>query len=324
VSFRYDARGRRTSATDQDHNTTTYAYDDADRLVSVTDAARNLTQYGYDTEDNLVSITDGNNHWTYFTYDVYGRVTQTTFPSTLYETYGYDAVGNLITKTDRKSQTIQYVWDALNRLKHKGYPGSTAVDYIYDLAGKIQQVTDPTGVYGFAYDNMGRLIGTTTQYTFLPGFNFPNTYTYDAASNRHTLAGAPSLRVLCARVGERPFHSLADRKFGYGWIADLRLDSLRPDGAGAACAAPAGCTSLGNQRLLEVFTEGGFEGVVLDRDRGGQIGLHNLRDAREPLLLKALRVFLLHPETDRDGFLVLHLRDEGKNLEEALLLLQNR
>ena len=36
----------------------------------------------------------------------------------------------------------------------------------------------------FAYDNMGRLIGTTTQYTFLPGYNFQNAYGYDAASNR--------------------------------------------------------------------------------------------------------------------------------------------
>jgi YD repeat-containing protein len=61
------------------------------------------------------------------------------------------------------------------------------VDYVYDLAGKIKQVSDPTGTYGFAYDNMGRLIGTTTQYSFLPGTpapTFSNPYGYDAASNR--------------------------------------------------------------------------------------------------------------------------------------------
>jgi YD repeat-containing protein len=58
---------------------------------------------------------------------------------------------------------------------------------VYDLVGKIQQVTDPTGTYGFAYDNMGRLIGTTTQYSFLPGYNFQNAYAYDAASNRTSL-----------------------------------------------------------------------------------------------------------------------------------------
>jgi YD repeat-containing protein len=45
-------------------------------------------------------------------------------------------------------------------------------------------VNDPTGTYAFAYDNMGRLIGTTTSYSFLTSRNFTNAYNYDAASNR--------------------------------------------------------------------------------------------------------------------------------------------
>ncbi|HVO63643.1 MAG TPA: RHS repeat-associated core domain-containing protein, partial [Terriglobales bacterium] len=184
VSFTYDSRGRRTSATDQNGKNTTYAYDGADRLIAVTDAAQNTTQYAYDTENNLLSITDANGHATSFSYDAFGRVTQTAFPSSYVEAYAYDAVGNLVSKTDRKGQAIQYVYDALNRLTHKGYPDSTGVDYVYDLVGKIRQVTDPTGTYGFAYDNMGRLIGTTTQYSFLPGKTFANGYGYDAASNR--------------------------------------------------------------------------------------------------------------------------------------------
>jgi RHS repeat-associated protein len=187
VGFGYDYRGRRTSVTDQNQKTTTYTYDDADRLTAVTDPANNTTYYGYDTEDNLSSITDANNHTTNFAYNARGWVTQTTFPSTLYETYGYDAVGNLTSKTDRKNQTIQYVYDALNRLGQKSYPDSTSVDYVYDLASKVTQVNDPTGVYGFAYDNMGRLIGTSTQYSFLPNQTFTNSYTYDAASNRKSL-----------------------------------------------------------------------------------------------------------------------------------------
>jgi YD repeat-containing protein len=145
----------------------------------VTDPANNVTQYNYDTENNLTSITDANNHTTYFAYNARGWVTQTTFPSNLYESYGYDAGGNLTSKTDRKNQTIQYVYDALNRLSTKTYPDSTTANYVYDLVGKIRQVTDPTGVYGFAYDNMGRLIGMTTQYTFVAG-TYSNAYTYDA------------------------------------------------------------------------------------------------------------------------------------------------
>jgi YD repeat-containing protein len=46
------ARGRRTSATDQNGKVTSYAYDDADRLTTVTDAASNVTIFGYDAIGN--------------------------------------------------------------------------------------------------------------------------------------------------------------------------------------------------------------------------------------------------------------------------------
>lgn len=184
TSFTYDYRGRRITATDQNGKTTTYAYDSADRLTSVTDAANNVTQYAYDTQSNLLSFTDANSRTTSFEYDSNGRVTQTTFPSNLVETYAYDANHNLTSKTDRKNQTIQYVYDALNRLTQKNYPDGTSADYTYDLVGKILQVNDPTGAYGFAYDNMGRLIGSTTTYSFLPNTTFTNSYAYDANSNR--------------------------------------------------------------------------------------------------------------------------------------------
>ena len=49
-----------------------------------------------------------------------------------------------------------------------------------DLLSKVMQVNDPTGTYGFGYDNMGRLTGTSTQYSFLVG-TFTNAYSYDAA-----------------------------------------------------------------------------------------------------------------------------------------------
>jgi len=234
VSFGYDYRGRRTSVTDQNQKTTTYTYDDADRLTAVTDPANNTTYYAYDTEDNLSSITDANNHTTNFAYDARGRVTQTTFPSMLYETYGYDAVGNLTSKTDRKNQTIQYVYDALNRLAQKSYPDSTSVDYVYDLASKVTQVNDTTGVYGFAYDNMGRLIGTTTQYSFLPNQTFTNSYTYDAASNRKSLTAPDGSITTYGYDTLNRLNGLANSwagSFSFGYDGLSRRTSLtRPNG----------------------------------------------------------------------------------------------
>jgi RHS repeat-associated protein len=132
----------------------------------------------------LLSITDANSHETSFTYDAFGRVTQTNFPSSQIETYAYDANNNLTRKTDRKGQSITYVYDALNRLTKKQYPDSTEVDYLYDLVGKIQSANDPTGTYAFAYDNDGRLIGTSTSYSFLTSRDFTTSYGYDDASNR--------------------------------------------------------------------------------------------------------------------------------------------
>jgi RHS repeat-associated protein len=100
------------------------------------------------------------------------------------ETYGYDADNNLTSKTDRKNQYITYAYDLMNRLTQKTYPDSTTVNYTYDLDSRLTQVTDPTGTYKFTFDNMGRLTGTTTSYSFLTSRNFTTSYSYDAASNR--------------------------------------------------------------------------------------------------------------------------------------------
>jgi RHS repeat-associated protein len=263
VSFAYDGRGRRTSVTDQNGKVTSYAYDDADRLTSVTDAAQNVTTYAYDLENNLLSITDAAQHTTSFVYDAFGRVTQTAFPSSLTENYVYDAVGNLTSKTDRKNQTIQYVYDALNRLMHKGYPDATGVDYVYDLVGKIKQVSDPTGSYGFAYDNMGRLIGTTTQYSFLPGTpapTFSNSYGYDAASNRTSFTAPDGSTNTYAYDTLNRLSTLTNSltgQFGFSYDVLSRRTTLnRPNGVNTSY----GYDSL--SRLLSMLHQAGT--VTLD------------------------------------------------------------
>jgi RHS repeat-associated protein len=236
TQFGYDYRGRRHTVTDQNNKVTTYNYDDADRLTSVVDAATNTTTYGYDTEGNLTSIKDANNNTTEFTYDAFGRVTKTTFPSTHIETYGYDANNNLTSKTDRKNQTITYVYDALNRLNKKQYPDSTEVDYVYDLIGKIQSVNDPTGTYGFSYDNTGRLIGTSTSYSFLAARNFTENYTYDKASNRTSFTDPESgsttyaYDTLNRLTTLTPPSAFATSSFGFSYDAlSRRTQMTRPN-----------------------------------------------------------------------------------------------
>ena len=234
VSFTYDVRGRRITSTDQNGKITTYTYDAADRLTAVTDPANNTTQYAYDTEDNMLSITDANGHTTQFAYNTRGWVTQTTFPSSLAEYYAYDLVGNLLSKTDRKGNTIQYLYDSLYRLTQKTYPDTTTVEYAYDLANKVLQVSDPTGTYGFAYDNMGRLVGTSTSYAFLSGPTFTNSYTYDAASNRTSLTAPDGSISTYGYDTLNRLNGLANSwagSFGFSYDALSRRTQLtRPNG----------------------------------------------------------------------------------------------
>ncbi len=128
----------------------------------------------------LTTIQDANGHSTTFTYDAFGRVTASNFPSTLTETYAYDANNNLTSKTDRKGNTITYAYDRMNRLTSKSYPDSTSVAYTYDKASRLTEVSDPTGTYDFTFDNMGPLVSTTTNYSFLTGRSFTTSYSYDA------------------------------------------------------------------------------------------------------------------------------------------------
>ena len=116
------------------------------------------------------------------------------------------------------------------------------MEYAYDLAGKVQQVSDPTGTYSFAgacpergrRDNMGRLIGTTTQYAWLPGLNFQNAYTYDAASNRASLTAPDSSITTYGYDTLNRLNGLANSwagSFGFGYDALSRRTSLtRPNG----------------------------------------------------------------------------------------------
>jgi RHS repeat-associated protein len=116
----------------------------------------------------------------------------------------------------------------------KTYPDETSASYVYDLVGKIQQASDPTGTYAFAYDNMGRLIGTSTQYTSLPGYNFQNSYGYDAASNRTSLTAPDGSTNSYSYDTLNRMTTLTNSltgQFGFGYDALSRRTQLtRPNG----------------------------------------------------------------------------------------------
>jgi RHS repeat-associated protein len=81
---------------------------------------------------------------------------------------------------------------------------------------------------------MGRLIGTSTQYSYLPGFNFQNAYTYDAASNRTSLTTPDGSVSTYGYDSLNRLNGLANSwagSFGFSYDALSRRTQLtRPNG----------------------------------------------------------------------------------------------
>ena len=163
-------------------------------------------------------------------------------------------MNNLLAKTHRKQQTIGYAYDALYRLTGKTYPDQTAVGYAYDPLSRLTQVSDASGTYSFTYDNLGRLVGTGTQYAFL-STALNNSYSYDAASNRITFSNPQSQITNYSYDSLNRLTGITDPNtgtFGFGYDALGRRTSLtRPNGVDTSYSYDT------LSRLLNVLHGGG-------------------------------------------------------------------
>ena len=142
--------------------------------------------------------------------------------------------------------------------------------HLLHLPGKLLSVNDPTGSYGFAYDNMGRLIGTTTQYSFLPSTNFTNSYTYDANSNRLGYTAPDGSTNTYSYDTMNRLSTLANSWAGsFGFSYDLlsrRTQMTRPNGVAT------NYTYDNLSRLLSVLHQlsgGTIDGAVYTLDAAG-------------------------------------------------------
>src|SRR5437667_9023374 len=79
----------------------------------------------------------------------------------------------------------------------------------------------------------------------------------------------------------------------------------------------------GRQCLHEVRAYRRLDYIVLEGDCRGQIRLHDFRNSRIHVLLIALCIPLLRPESNGDGLLSSGVGHERQDLQEARLLLQD-
>jgi len=121
-------------------------------------------------------------------------------------------------------------------IERPGHP-PYQVNYSYDPAGRLTQVADSgtgsTGTYSFAYDNMNRLISTTTDYSFDSAGAFTVQYGYDAASNRTSMTDPQGGQTTYGYDTLNRLTSLSygSQTFGFGYDALSRRTSLtRPNG----------------------------------------------------------------------------------------------
>lgn len=168
----YDPTRNRTSVTDRNVHTTTWAYDLAGRMTLETRADGSTRATGYDRGGNTTTQTDGLDHTTTYTYDPLGHLTATTDPLGRASTASWDGPGNLRTATGPDNQTTTYSYDTADQLTGIAYSdGSTPnVAYTYDRLGQRATMVDGTGTTGYQRDSLGRLTavtrGTTTAYGY--------------------------------------------------------------------------------------------------------------------------------------------------------------
>ncbi len=213
TTMEYDALNNLTRVEDAREAVTTYFYSGA-LLTKTVDAMGNATVYTYSTGGAgqppyglLMAQKDAEGRITRYWYNEFGQRTIITDAAGLVTRYGYDAAGRLITTTapgpsTGSGQALVTVndYDNADRLTRvtRNYTTTSsaqnylneynlATEYDYDDAGRQTAVTDTLGhVTRNWYDDAGRLISTTVNYTttssqqnYLNQYNIITRYGYD-------------------------------------------------------------------------------------------------------------------------------------------------
>jgi RHS repeat-associated protein len=254
--YAYDAMANLNQVTDPAGKVTTYGHDLLNRVTSMVQPGSITTWYTYDGQGNLVLVTDPESHPTEYVVDDLGRTVKIVSPNSGTTLYVFDAAGNPVSKIDANSITSTYTYDDEYRLTGIHYPDTSQdVTYAYDQdvngMGRLTTMTDPSGVFSYAFDAAGNLVEEertiegrlyTTAYAYdasniLTGITYPNgrsvSYELDGAGrvSRVTTTFNGTTAVVADNLAYLPFGPLTGYDNGSGMhVANAFDESYRPTG----------------------------------------------------------------------------------------------
>jgi YD repeat-containing protein len=150
------------------------------------------------------------------------------------ESYTYDLVGNLLSKIVRKNSDDSVRLRRALPAEFEELPGFDERGVCLRPCWESAAGERSDGDVWILLRQHGRLIGTSTQYSYLPALNFQNAYTYDAASNRTSLTAPDGSISTYGYDTLNRLNGLAKSwagSFGFSYDALSRRTSLtRPNG----------------------------------------------------------------------------------------------
>ena len=136
ITFSYDNQGNRTSKSDANNNTTTFAYNVANQLTQTIYPATVLGYAAYDANSYLYPGGPMTGMTTL------GESSTATRPLLRQVNYGYGPEGETVSVTG-SAEPVSYTYDALYRLKTLTDGGGHVTSYFYNGAGYLKQIAYP-------------------------------------------------------------------------------------------------------------------------------------------------------------------------------------
>ncbi|MHC8373563.1 RHS repeat-associated core domain-containing protein [Pseudomonas sp. MDT1-85] len=142
-------------------------------VTEATDPDGQVTHYHYDEKGQLLSIRYPDTSRHVFVWNALGQLLEETLPDGGQRRFSYDALGRQTTRQDEHGAVTQYQWDAIGRLLQTILPTGASRAFSYNAYGKITAERDELGrVTRYEYADDLHLVsrinpdGTQLQYRY--------------------------------------------------------------------------------------------------------------------------------------------------------------